>query len=60
MVHLPTVAVAFSPVLARRGAGRLIEGLFNGDPVAWGITGVVVVVFVGIAIFKRASGSSDE
>ncbi|MEI8383615.1 MAG: hypothetical protein WCJ09_26095 [Planctomycetota bacterium] len=53
------IAVEVSPVLARRGAGKLIEGLFNGDPVAWGITGVVVLVFVGIAIFKRASGNDE-
>ncbi len=54
------VAYDVSPILARRGLGKLIEGLLNGDPVAWGITIVVVVVFVGIAIFKRASGTSDE
>ena len=49
----------FSPVLARRGLGQLIEGLSNGDPVAWGITGVVVVVLIGIAVFKRMSGSDE-
>ena len=53
------IAVDVTPVLARRGA-KLIEGLFKGDPVAWGITGVVVLVFVGIAVFKRASGNSDD
>lgn len=55
-----SIAVEFSAVLAGRGAGRLIEGLFKGDPVAWGITGVVVAVFIGIAVFKRATGNSDD
>ena len=59
MAVMLSTAVEFSPVLARRGLGHLIEGLSNGDPVAWGITGVVVVVLIGIAVFKRMSGSDE-
>jgi hypothetical protein len=35
-----------------RGFARLIEGLGNGDPVAWGILGVVGLFFVGSMVVK--------
>jgi hypothetical protein len=42
------------PVLARgRGLAKLIEGLSEGDPVAWGITVVIVLVMIGIGVYKR-------
>ena len=37
MAVMLSTAVEFSPVLARRGLGHLIEGLSNGDPVAWAL-----------------------
>lgn len=50
-----------TPILARgRGLGKLIQGLMDGDPVAWTITGVVVAIFIGIAVFKAVRGSGDE
>lgn len=46
------------PVLAARGRGlaNLINGLSQGDPVAWSITVGVVVIFGGIAIYKHYNG----
>ncbi len=50
-----------SPIFAARGRGiaSLIEGLGNGDPVAWSITIGAVVIFGGIAIYKQYSDSDD-
>jgi hypothetical protein len=47
------------PVLIARGRGlgKLIEGLWNGEPAAWIILGVVVAGMVAIGVFKRMSGS---
>ncbi|HZL87279.1 MAG TPA: hypothetical protein VFB96_02795 [Pirellulaceae bacterium] len=43
-----------APILAR-GGGRFLEGLFNGDPVAWGIL-VLVLIFSAVgAIYKFRS-----
>ena len=39
-------------LFARRGIGRLIEGLTNGDPIAWTVLGAVVVIGVGVAVYK--------
>ena len=47
-----------NPVLAR-GRAKLFEDLYNGDPVAWGILGVVVLIFGGIAIYKRMSRNDE-
>ena len=61
MAVMTSISVATAPILARgRGLARLIEGLWNGDPVAWGISGVVIAVLVAIAVFKRATGTSDS
>ena len=62
MAVMSLFATVAAPVLARgRGLGRLLEGLWNGDPVSWGILGLVVAIMVGIAVFKRATGvGSDE
>lgn len=51
----------FDPTLALRGRGlgRLLEGLYNGDPVAWTITGVVIAISIGIAIYKHYNGDDD-
>jgi hypothetical protein len=48
------MTIATMVVLAARG--RLIQKLIEGDPVAWGITGVAVVVVVGIAVWKKKKG----
>jgi hypothetical protein len=37
-----------------RGLGRLFQGLIDGDPVAWTITGVIVAVLVVIVAVKVA------
>ncbi len=48
----------FQPLVARgRGLGKLIEGLGNGDPVAWSITIGAVVIFGGLAIYRQYSDS---
>lgn len=54
------VGVTFAEsVFARgRGLGRLIAGLSEGDPVAWGITIVVVLIFIGIAVVKHYNGDN--
>lgn len=40
-------------VLARgRGLAKLIEGLGEGDPVAWGIVGVIVLFIVGKFVYS--------
>jgi hypothetical protein len=61
MAEVLLTATVATPVLARgRGAARLLEGLWNGDPVAWGIVGVIVAVMVGIALFKRFTGMGSD
>ena len=35
-----------------RGIARLIEGITRGDPVAIGITAVIVLAMIGTAIYK--------
>ncbi len=54
-------------LLARgRGIVRLIEGLGEGDPVSWGIVGVIVLFFVGKFVYSsmqnkdKDSSSSDQ
>ncbi len=48
-------------VLARRrGLGNLIEGLYNGDPMAWTITIGVVVIFVGIPVAKHFMAKNEQ
>ena len=60
MAEIYTTAVDLNPVLARgRGLAKLIEGLSNGDPVAWIILVVVVLIFGGIAVYKRMYGSDE-
>jgi hypothetical protein len=50
-----------APVLARgRSLAKLLDSLWNGDPVAWGIVGVVVLVMVGITVFKRVTGAESD
>jgi hypothetical protein len=41
----------FAPILAR-GSGRFLQGLINGDPVAWGILVLVLIFMVVGAIYK--------
>ena len=51
------------PILARgRGIVKLIEGLSEGDPVAWGIVGVIVLFIVGKLVYSlmQNKSSSDE
>lgn len=60
MVEVYATAVDLNPVLARgRGLGKLIEGLSNGDPAAWIILVVVVLIFGGIAVYKRMYRSDE-
>ncbi|QDT63380.1 hypothetical protein [Calycomorphotria hydatis] len=57
---------ALTGVLAARGIGRaignLIEGIQNGDPMAIGISVVLLVVGLGLLYFRFAGGgeASDE
>lgn len=44
--------VVATSVLAARGA--LFRKLFEGDPVAWTITGIVVAVLIIIAVVKKS------
>ena len=61
MMTFGVPAVPLQPVLARgRGIGYLIKGLVEGDPIAIGITAVVVVGVVGYVVYQRVSGTSDE
>ena len=62
MFHLATIQdVAFPSTLARgRGLGKLLEGLWEGDPTAWTILVVIVVAMVGWSILKRKFGGNDE
>ena len=52
------IAAAFQPVLAGRGRGiaYLIQGLTEGDPVAIGITAVLVLGLVGYLVYQKVSG----
>lgn len=52
------ICAGVCPLLAARGRGlgSLINGLSQGDPVAWSITVGVVVIFGGIAIYKHYNG----
>jgi hypothetical protein len=44
-----------APLLARGSASRFVQGLVNGDPVAWGIL-VLVLIFTAVsAIYKFRS-----
>lgn len=45
-------------LLARRG--RFFEGLFDGDPVAWGILGVVVLFMVGSFVVRSRSNKGSD
>lgn len=54
---LAAVGSLFSQPLFARRYGRLIESLFEGDPVAWSIVGVVVAITIGSAIWKRKRGA---
>lgn len=51
----------FSPLFARgRGTIKFIEGLINGDPVAWVIFGIVcamLAIYVGYQIYKSKADS---
>ena len=62
MAAMSLTATFATLILARGGRGfaRLLEGLWNGDPVSWGILGVVVAIMVGIAVFKRATGVGGD
>lgn len=47
-------------VLARRrGLGNLLEGLYNGDPMAWTIVIGVGVIVVGIPVAKHFMGNKE-
>ncbi len=46
--------LGFEPLLGA-GIGRLIRGLTEGDPVAWGVVGVIVVVAIVGGIWKARS-----
>ena len=51
------------PILAcGRGIVKLIEGLSEGDPVAWGIVDVIVLFIVGKLVYSsmQNKSSSDE
>lgn len=48
--------LAVIPAGRGRGLAKLIEGLWEGDPVAWGITVLVIVVAVVWGIVKSRSG----
>lgn len=61
MMTVGVPVAMLQPILARgRGLGLLIKGLFEGEPVAIGITVVAVVGVVGYVVYQRVSGTSDE
>jgi hypothetical protein len=43
----------FVPILAAR-LGRLLNGLSEGDPVAWSILVGVIVISIGISLWKKS------
>ncbi len=47
------VFARFEPLFARgRGLGNLIQGLSEGDPMSWVLAVVVVVIMIGVAVYK--------
>lgn len=54
------LAVQFEPIPARRGLGRLISALMEGDPFAIGLVSVIAVGFIGYMVYQRVTGSDDE
>lgn len=61
---LSSLPASFAFVLARgRGIARLIEGLWEGDLVSWGIIGVIALFFGGKYFYQRSvnnAASTDE
>jgi hypothetical protein len=47
------------PILAARGS-NLIKALMEGDPVAWIIVGAVVVVGIGLQIWKNKKAKKEK
>jgi hypothetical protein len=43
------------PLLARGSANRFVQGLADGDPVAWGILALVLIFSAVGAIYKFRS-----
>jgi hypothetical protein len=54
-----TSELASKGILFGRGLGKLVAGLMEGDPVAWGITGVVVVILIGYYAIKSRLGHEE-
>ncbi len=46
-----------------RGLGKLLEGLYNGDPGAWTIVGVIVAIaaaWYGFKFYLARSAANSE
>ncbi len=51
----------FSPLFARgRGTVEFFKGLVNGDPVAWGILGVIVLGFAVYGIYQYSKSQQSS
>ena len=56
---MPTAALAALlsvPAVRGRGLARLVQGLTEGDPVAWTILGAVVVIGGIVLVVKARRG----
>ena len=60
MPMLLNAAATFPVVPARRGIGRLIGHLMEGDPIAWSIVGVLAVLGVIYFIVQNRSSGDTE
>ncbi|MBA3314309.1 MAG: hypothetical protein M3552_21940 [Planctomycetota bacterium] len=56
MSHVALVASDILAIPARRGFGRLLSGMWEGDPVSWSIFGGVVVIAGVVFVVKMRSG----
>ncbi len=45
-------AMPLAPVFARSGASAMVQGLLEGDPVAWGIL-ILVLIFTAVGSYFK-------
>ena len=49
--------MVIAPLFARGGASRFVQGLTEGDPVAWGLL-VLVLLFTAVGWFYKFRGGA--